>query len=1068
MNPDCKGYLTLVLHCHLPYIRHSEHEDTLEERWFYEAMLETYLPLLTLLDRLDHDGVPVRLTISLTPVLLAMMEDPLMQRRFVRYLDRLIELSAKEMKRLAKAPEFRALAGMYGRRFSEFKQFYLACERDVIAQFRRHQEEGRLEILTSAATHAFLPLIKTEEAIRAQIRTAIADYERHFGRKPSGIWLPECAFTPGVDRILNECGIRFFIADTHAVQHATPHPNRGLFAPLATPYGVHAFPRDPASSEQVWSSVSGYPGDVHYREFYRDIGWDLGWNDPEEWEYIRPYVLPTGDRIHTGIKYYRITGSGLEKEPYDPRMAAERAAEHADHFLRQRLEQFREPAERLDRPPLVVSPYDAELFGHWWYEGPHFLEMLFRKLAADYPEIKAVTPSDYLAMYPESDTGKLPACSWGRNHSAEVWLQPENAWIYRHLHEAEERMICLATRARDTRGTDAGRALQHAARQLMLAQSSDWPFIIDAGTVVDYARRRVEGHLNTFRELCDQLEQGAVQSELLAELDERYPCFPKLNASDYAEVEPSSPVSVLSRLVWTQLTERTRWRRNIFMLAWEYPPKNVGGLSKSVCELSETLAELGEIVHVVTPAHYGSPYFELRNGVYIHRVPVLTSGPTDYLHWILEMNLAMTDHLSQWKEAGGRIDILHAHDWMVYDTAHELKQSFGIPFVATIHATEWGRNQGRLHTALQQRIHHLEWQLTYEAEEVFVCSSHMRDEVIRLFGLQEEKVHTVCNGILLGRTGTDQAPERDRNHPIVFFIGRLVYEKGIHTLLQAAPRILEAVPAAQFVIAGEGPLRNELQEIAVKMGLADRVTFTGFLDDAGKTYWYNRASVVVAPSLYEPFGIVALEAMRHRCPVVVSDTGGLAEIVEHGVNGFKALPNHAESLAWQVTQVLREPEQAAKMAEHAYHKLLSEYDWRVLADRVRCVYDRYTAVGAGERTGAAAAARRAANPAVYPAASADRADGGRAVVRAAMSGSKPPAASVGAAVGMNGEEIAGQAQEELVSSLVDFPGEMGVSALNDQGGAEVSDAGESMQAHEPQELSPGAFNLAWRTAWTLK
>jgi 1,4-alpha-glucan branching enzyme len=942
-NPNCTGYLTLVLHCHLPYIRHSEHEDMLEERWFYEAMLETYLPLLTMLDRLAQDGVPVRLTVSLTPVLLAMMEDPLMQQRFIRYVDRLIELSAGEMKRLAKEPKFRALAAMYGRRFSEFRQFFLACGRDVIAQFRRHQEEGRLEILTSAATHAFLPLIKTEEAIRAQIRTALTDYERHFGRKPAGIWLPECAFTPGVDRILRECGIRFFVADTHALQHATPHPNRGLYAPLTTPYGVQAFPRDPASSEQVWSSVHGYPGDVHYREFYRDIGWDLGWHDPEGWAYIRPYVLPSGDRIHTGIKYYRITGGGLDKEPYDPQKAAERAAEHADHFLRERLRQIREQAGRLDRQPLIVSPYDAELFGHWWYEGPYFLEMLFRKRAADYPELEAVTPSDYLAMYPESDSGKLPACSWGRNHSAEVWLQPNNAWMYRHLHEAEERMVRLATRfARETRGTDVGRALAQAARQLMLAQSSDWAFIIDAGTVVDYARTRVERHLDAFRTLCDQVEQGNVEPELLAELEERYPCLPLLDAADYAEVEPSSPVSVLSRRVWTQAAERTAGARNIFMLAWEYPPQNVGGLSKSVCELSETLAELGEIVHVVTPAHHGAPYFEQRNGVYIHRVPVLTSGPTNYLHWILEMNLAMTDHLSQWKEAGGRIDIVHAHDWMVYDTAHELKQSYGIPFVATIHATEWGRNQGKLHTPLQQRIHHLEWSLAYEAEEVFVCSCHMRDEVIRLFGLPERKVHTVCNGILL-RHAEERRTPREEREPIVFFIGRLVYEKGVHILLEAVPRILEAVPAAQFVIAGEGPLRHELQELAVRTGRADRVTFTGFLDEEGKSHWYNRAGVVVAPSLYEPFGLVALEAMRHRCPVVVSDTGGLAEIVEHGVNGLKALPNDAESLARQVTQVLREPEQAQEMAERAYRKLLSEYDWRMLAGRVRGVYDRYAA-----------------------------------------------------------------------------------------------------------------------------
>ncbi|MEB3101061.1 1,4-alpha-glucan branching protein domain-containing protein [Ferviditalea candida] len=944
-----QGYLALVLHAHLPYIRHYDRDDYMEERWFHEAMTETYLPLIDIFDRLLNDGVDFRMTLSFSPTLLSLFSDPLMQNRYLKHLERLIELADKEKSRLRGDRRFLPLAEMYAGRLRILKVLYTSCDRNIVTKFKYFQDIGKIEIITSAASHGFLPLMKTEEAIYAQLATAVREYERYFARKPRGVWLPECGFTNGIDRILKSLGIDYFFADAAAIEYATPRPNRELYAPLMTPYGVSVFARDPESSEQVWSKDFGYPGDYDYREYYRDIGWDLGWNDPEEWEYIRPYVLPTHERINTGIKYYRITGPGAHREPYNPEWARNKASMHAGNFIFNRQKQAEAWHSRLDRPPIIVSPYDAELFGHWWYEGPMWIEILSRKIHHHQNQIRMITPSEYLERYPLSDTGFVNESSWGRNHSAEVWLQGNNDWIYRHLHQAEERMIQLATKHQHLLSTHSmpasllKRALNQAVRELMLAQSSDWAFIMDTGSVVDYAVRRTKDHLGCFNQLCNMIDQEHIDERFLRELEAKDNCLTEVDYLDYRVLVAVSPIAIVPDIQrWKQLLEETGERPNTFMLAWEYPPKYVGGLSRAVSELAEALAAQGEIVHVVTTSHWGSPDFERLNGVYVHRLPLLTSGDTDFYHWTFEMNLAMVDHLVQWKEHGGRIDLLHAHDWMVYHAAREIKHSYGIPLVATIHATEWGRNQGNLHTDLQHKIHGIEWKLTYEARRVFVCSDYMKRELTNIFRLPEDKITIIPNGIALKQplSATSSRPGRlpwfRAEEKVIFFIGRLVFEKGVQVLLESMPRVLAQVPNAKLVIAGEGPMKNELMHKAEHLG--DRVAFVGYVDNALKESLYASADLCVIPSLYEPFGIVALEAMKHRIPVVVSDVGGLAEIINHGKDGYKALPGHVESLSWHISELLLQPELGSLMAEAAYQKLQNEYNWEIIASRMKDIF----------------------------------------------------------------------------------------------------------------------------------
>jgi len=527
-----KGYVSFVLHAHLPYVRHPEYENFLEEDWLFEAISETYLPLLDMLGRLSEEGVPCGLMMCMSPPLCSMLRDTLLQERFVHHLDRCIELAEKEQERTKDSPQEKKLADFYFERFSAQKAQFLSYQRDVVGAFGRFQEAGLIEIGTCSATHGFLPLMATQpEAVRAQIQIAVEDYQRHFGRRPRGIWLPECAYYPGLDVYLREAGLRFFFVDSHGILDAQPSPVHGVHAPVYTPSGVAAFGRDPESSRQVWSSKEGYPGDVNYREFYRDLGFDL------PFEYIGPYVQPTGARKMTGFKYHRITGESEHKELYDPKKAREMADEHAGNFMFNRQHQVSHLAEKMGRPPIVVAPYDAELFGHWWFEGPWFLEALIRKAANHQSDFAMLNPAEYLQRHPEQQLAQPPFCTWGANGYAEVWLDPSNDWIYPHLHKASERMIQLAKQFPNADGL-LRRALNQMARELLLAQSSDWAFIMQTNTSVEYSVRRTNDHLLRAGKLYEQILSETIDVPWLEDIEYRDNIFADIDYNVYAEPTP--------------------------------------------------------------------------------------------------------------------------------------------------------------------------------------------------------------------------------------------------------------------------------------------------------------------------------------------------------------------------------------------------------------------------------------------------------------------------------------------------------------------------------------------------
>ncbi|MCD6159581.1 MAG: DUF1957 domain-containing protein [Kosmotoga sp.] len=512
------GYFVLTLHAHLPYINHPDFSEFMEEKWLFEAINETYLPLLRVFKRLKSDHIPFKVTMSITPPLMEMLSNPDLKRKYLSHLTKLIELSEKEVKRTAaEHPKKHKMAKFYLDDFKALKELYESINGDIVSAFMEFQRSGNLEIITCNATHGFLPLMaRYPEAVNAQIKIGIETYRSHTGILPKGIWLAECGYTPGVDEFLRKHDLSFFFVDSHALWFSDPAARYGVYRPVITPSGVFAFARDPESSQQVWSAEIGYPGDSRYREFYRDVGFDR-----EDW-YVAPYVDPSGERHNTGIKYHKITSKKVslnQKDYYDIDEAMQAVKEHAHDFAMKKKEQVQRLFETLGGiEPVIVAPFDAELYGHWWFEGPYFIEEFFRAIV-DIKELNPATPPEVINAIDIVQEVTPAASTWGANGYNEVWLNGKNDWIYRHLDEMIEKMIKLAREYYKEKDTLKIRALNQMARELLLAQSSDWAFIITTGTTVEYAVNRTKTHIKRFNDLFEKLHCNSLDPKELETLE---------------------------------------------------------------------------------------------------------------------------------------------------------------------------------------------------------------------------------------------------------------------------------------------------------------------------------------------------------------------------------------------------------------------------------------------------------------------------------------------------------------------------------------------------------------------
>ena len=383
----------------------------------------------------------------------------------------------------------------------------------------------------------------------------------------------------------------------------------------------------------------------------------------------------------------------------------------------------------------------------------------------------------------------------------------------------------------------------------------------------------------------------------------------------------------------------------ILMLTWEYPPRIVGGIARVVNDLSKRLIKDGHDVYVVTYREGSTPYYENDKGVHVYRVDNYMINPNNFIDWIMQLNFNMVAKVNELIAKGEKFDVIHAHDWLVAYAAKTLKNSYDLPLVSTIHATDAGRNGG-IHNEVQRYINDTEWMLTYESSEVIVNSKFMKNDLQRLFGLPYEKINVVANGInSTAYSGVEKDYDFRRqyaadNEKIILFMGRLVYEKGVQHLISAMPKILENYHDAKLVIAGKGGMLDELKAQVEAMGLGQKVYFTGYLNAKQVSKMYKCADISVFPSTYEPFGIVALEAMLAGVPTVVSDVGGLNEIVEHGVDGMKSYAGNPNSLADSILELLFNPQLCESISKKAKTKVKNEYSWTKIAQDTHFIYQK--------------------------------------------------------------------------------------------------------------------------------
>ncbi|HEY3320771.1 MAG TPA: 1,4-alpha-glucan branching protein domain-containing protein [Planctomycetota bacterium] len=513
------GYWALVLHMHLPFVRHLEWDVALEEQWLFEAITSCYAPMLHMFWNLEREKIDFRMTVAISPPLISMLTDPALQLRYRRYLDECLTLASREFQNHKGRPFQHTIQTIIDR-LDAAKRVFNAYGGNILNGFRDFQNMEKVEVISCAGTHPILPYyMHYPEIIRGHIQMACRQYQRVFGRWPRGMWLPENAFCPGVDKFLADEGIKWTVCNSTGLTRGNTRVWYGTHRPVITHHGLAMFGIDEDTRAQVWSREAGYPGAAAYKEWYRDLGYD------SSWDYLPQYWKVGNCRRNTGLKYYRITGKNValhEKQPYNPDWARMAVADQAGQFVCHRGAQAYHWRNKYQTKPIAVSAYDAELFGHWWEEGPSWIEMVFRKMAYDQQNVRLVTPGEFLYEQPKHQLLMPGMSTWGSKATFETWMDGRayrpNCWIYRHLFRLSEQMIKLATERKDAQGIEK-RALNQAARELMLAQASDWPFLISMDQSSRYAEVRLIKHIDRAKELMRQVEAKDINAAYLKTIE---------------------------------------------------------------------------------------------------------------------------------------------------------------------------------------------------------------------------------------------------------------------------------------------------------------------------------------------------------------------------------------------------------------------------------------------------------------------------------------------------------------------------------------------------------------------
>lgn len=863
-----------VLHGHLPWVLHF-HNKNYEKTWVFEITAECHLRLIEILQWVNRGKV----SYSVSPPLLSMWLSDYFKNEFNDYLLKQIYIAEQEYKR-NKGTDYDNVSAFYLEFWQNRYNFWQKIDRDIVQALLYLKHNGRIELLTSAASHPILPLLPSNQWINLQIKAAKELFSRVFSFEPKSFWLPECAVSEELLPILEDNGIEnIFISE-----HAANNPASSIFRKGK----VNIFLRDMATAERVWSRECGYPGHPFYREYYRDIGWDM------PLEQIREYLRPWEFHRFTGFKYFSITDkNNPRKEIYKYDRALTITNQQALEFINF-LNQY--PKDN------IVCIYDAELFGHWWFEGPEWLA----KILSLSESIDFTAPEAYHSNFVEKIevTDKVCSCSWGEKGYFDVWVNEKNEWMYQDLISISH----IVERQIDYLSSDEKELL---LRLILLLQASDWPFMVYYNSAKDYAHYRYNTYKNDIHSLLENKSLTTDQKEILSFL----PGISLINLWQGSKFVISRPT--------------------VLLLAWEFPPMTVGGLATHVFYLSKYLQDFLD-VHVITRGSKNT--IEKNGNVIIHRIALPSYEGQDFINWILLLNLEFTKYIINNFLFNTSQVIIHAHDWLVGLTGITLQERQVGRLIATIHATEHGR-QGGIYNEVQALIHHQEASLVKNASEVIACSNYMKQEITTLFG-NEAKINVIPNGIEVMTVGLNRE-QRSVPKKFILFFGRLVPEKGVQTLIDAFAQIQAEYPDYYLLIGGKGYYEETLKSKAGNSKASGKIIFLGFLDNQTRDFLLDRADIVCFPSLYEPFGIVALEAMASGKPVIAGKTGGLSEIIDHGVNGLLFVPGNVEDLIAQLRTFLNNPDFAARCGENAKSNVLQNYSWKNIAWKTYEIYKKH-------------------------------------------------------------------------------------------------------------------------------